>query len=438
MAKRYPVSSLTSGALNDGALEGQINESLHNAVLSNVQIADSRYLLRMDYDVGQFADLSTLINSQVVFPWGTTATMTTGDGFLIACNDDIDSIFLNITTVGVGTWTALQLFDSTNGSTFNREITGFTDNTNALKSSGWRDIVVPSSFVDGRVSFSPSPVLGVASRKWILIKPVGTFTVTTAPQISAAVVRHIDTAIKWINLTTFSNGSLTVAPTGVQFHPTVGSVVAYFFDGLPVGWERYVFQQQANARTRVLRYATNTDGTSFSDLQNAVDASNDFTVTPSTQPQKFSVRWTPPSDAVKVTRTFTLTDDTTFTVTSKYMVIIETTAITSIAPINPTLSRVRAKQLGDAGTSGVLTSPKTIKRVTLKRHGSAVGTGAINYQIYNFTKEQSVTLSFPDNDANLEQNYDVVDLNFSDGDKRGLYHASGSRVINDLEVEYHQ
>lgn len=433
MNYRIPLSSLTSGKLSDGALEGTINENLHHAVLSNVQIATDRYLLRMDYDVGQFTDLSTLINSQVVSPWGEIGSMNAGDGFLIACDDDVDTLLLNITTIGVGTWTALQLFDSTNGTTFNREITGFTDNTNALKNSGWRDIVVPSSFITGRVAFSPSPVLGVTSRKWILVKPAGSFTVTTAPQISASVVKHTNTIIKWINLTTFPNGSLTVAPTGAQFYPTVGSIVAYFFDGLPVGWERYVFQQQANARTRVIKYATNAAGTAFSNLQNVVDASSDFTVTPNAQPQKFSVRWTPPTDAVKVTRTFTLTDNTSFTVTNKYMIIIETTAVSSIAPINPTLTRVRTKQLGTDGSSGNLVSPMTIKRVSITRHGSAVGAGAITYQISNATQEKSVSISFPDTDNQETQNFDINDLTFADGDRLLIYHQSGSRILSDVE-----
>lgn len=58
----------------------------------------------------------------------------------------------------------------------------------------------------------------------------------------------------------------------------------------------------------------------------------------------------------------------------------------------------------------------------------------MNYQVHNFTQSMSVAFSFPDTDANAEQNYDTVDLAFADGDRMGIYHASGSRIISDLEI----
>lgn len=53
---RVAVSSLASGALSDGALRGQINESLHHKVLSNVQLAASKFVLRMDYDKADYGE----------------------------------------------------------------------------------------------------------------------------------------------------------------------------------------------------------------------------------------------------------------------------------------------------------------------------------------------------------------------------------------------
>lgn len=433
---RVALSSLTAGALNDGALRGQINQSLHHAVISNVQLATNKYVLRMDFDKGTFTDLSAVITANTPTTiLGAQADLNPGDGILVACDDETTEIGVNLSTVGVGTWTAVEIYDSTNGTTFNRQITGFTDNTGAFKLSGWRNIVLPTGSETGRVALSPSPILNIASRKWILIKLAGaSFTVTTAPVVTGMYVKHHQADVKWFDLTASTNGDVTVAPTGTTFHPSVGSVVAYFFDELPVGWERYVFQAQANVRTRILRYATNAAGTVFADVQGVSDPSNDFTVVPSPVPQQFSVRWTPPTNAVRVTRSFAMTTNTTLTITNKYMFIIETTAVTSIAPINPTLGRVRAKMLGTAGTSGDQMSPMTVRRVTAKRHGGSVGSGAITYQLHNFTQSTSLSFTFPEADGNAEQNYDPSDLTFADGDRLGLYHAAGSRVITDFEV----
>lgn len=441
MAIKIPLSSITAGSLDDGALEGQINESQLSTVLVNAQFAANKYLLRMDADVGTFSDITSVVNANTATPiWGATSNMSAGDGLLISCDDDIVEIGLNVSTIGVGTWTTIELWDSTDGLTFNRQITGFTDNTGALKNSGWRSIALPSGSETGRVALRPSPLLpGEAgtSRKWILVKPSGIFTVTTAPIVSGMYVKHPTSSIKWIDITDSVNDSLTIAPTGNQFFPSVGNIVAYFTDGLPTGFEWYVFQAQAAVRTRVMKYATNAAGTIFSDVQGLSDPSSDVTDVPSTSPEKYSVRFTVPSDAVKITRTFTLSNNSTITVTNKYMWIIETTAVSSVTPTNPPLLRARVKMLGDTGTSGVIVTPQTIKRVSITRHGSATGSGDISFQLYNFTKQTSVSMVFPDTDNNLVQNYDISDMIFADGDKRGLYHQSGSRILNDLSIQYH-
>lgn len=438
-----PLSSTVAGALSDGGLDGSsINESLHHRILTNVQLASNRYLLFMDFDKGAFYDLSSTIASGVK-PWGGSSgvgIMSQGDGYLVACDTDVTEIGLEISVSGVGTWSTMQIFDSTNGTTFNREITGFTDNTTAMKAAtGWKNIVLPANSETGRVAISPSPVLNIASRKWVLVKPAGTFTVTTAPTITGLYLRHPQADERWLDITGSSNDSLTVQPAVQQsFHPTVGSMVVYFFDGLPVGWERYIWTAQSNVRTRVVKYAANAAGTTFTNLANVVDPSADFTDTPNAPlPEKYSVRWTPPSDAVRVSRSFTLADNSVVTVTDKYMLIIETTAISSIAPMTPTSARVRAKMLGSAGTSGTAVTAHTVKRVTMKRRGVATGSGSIAYQLYNFTQEKSVSFTLPDTDALAPVNLDIADIAFADGDIRGLYHASGSRTVQDLDIDLH-
>lgn len=451
MSNRIPFSSITAGLMDDGALEGQINETVFNRVIANSRLATNRYALRMDADVGQFTDIKTTldaISNTNIF--GATANMSNGDGALIACDDATKDIIVNIVTPGVGTW-KIEIWDSTNGTTFNRQITGFADRTNNFKApAGWADIVLPElvnneNIINTRAAITPSPLLpGEAgtSRKWVLIKvvPDGSFSVTTAPIINQMKVLHPSNLEKWIDITAEVNGSLSVSPNNtLQFFPFIGSKVIYFTDGLPTGYERYVWDEQGNAQTRKITYATAESGATFADLTGVVDPSNDFTVDPGVTglPKKYSVRWNVPANAAKVTASYTLTNKSLISVSNKYAFAIETTAVSTVAPQNPNNSRVRSKELGATGTTGTVVTPQTIKRVSITRHGSASGSGNVSFQLYNFTQQTSVTIVFPDTDNNETQNYDISDMNFADGDKRGLYHMAGARILNDLSIEYH-
>lgn len=423
---------------------GRVNESLYSGVFSDVRSASAVYLYRFEkttggsynvpeYTVGAGGVISGGGESGVCSLFGTVAAdVSSDDAPLIACDSPIKSMWFDVTRAAVYTAGTLEVHDNAD---FARSRTIASDGTNGFKNAGVREIVLADA-ASTTASWQPGgAMMNITSRPWYRLKLSGLSGMTVSPQISRAWLTHADGGITYLDLTANANGSLTVAPSGVDFLPTNDSSAYYATENKSYGEERYVFLAQGNNRTRVMEFLTPTGWQAGT----VTDASNDFTAAPLTlaaSPTHYEVRWTPPATWAKLAPPFTLPVGAA-AITTAFWRRIRTTGITVAGPMSPTRVRVRSKQYGNANTDGTITiSARMFKAASLFLRGPLSGTGAIGLELVNFTNGESRSISIPS--TAVQGSYisvDFADIALAAGAKWGLIYANGTRTATDVVID---
>lgn len=425
----FPEVSPTGGDTGDGVILGSVNESLLTAAYHTKEKCPGAVIYRMDRANGSLniindttAALSTTPNA--FYPFGS-ATFSDGDEFIVACDEEIQGILINIDTIGVHA-ALLKVYDSTDGIWATNLLT-VTDGTNAFESSGWRQIVIPDNA--SRVAWRPSsdPSLNIPSKKYIRFRLDGVVGGNTPPGCSNLV--PIRDVFRYENHTANLNGDTATAPTADTHYPWAGSVWAWGFGNPAYGAEVYMHLTSTNAITDVHEYLAS-DGT-WKSLTGWSNDTGDFTNGPTvlgSPVQKFPIRWDIPADWALMPQTLTLDDGTTET-TSAYWIRERTTGVTAYGPFQPARYRVRARQFGNANTGGIaMIQPATVRGMVLVG-ATVVNTSACNCQVVNMTTGKSAVATIPASPA-MPMNLDTADLEFVAGDKLGLVCNSGGTIKN--------
>lgn len=213
----YKIISPDSGAENDGSIIGRVDQSTLVGALSNALLATNVYAFFMNSDTGSISNLGTAITAGSAQPFGAVGQMSAGDGFILACDDDVKDIYVRIDTAGVGSWTGLTVKDSSNGRTFDRTLTGHTDTSNGFKNTGWHQITVPHTVTHS--SFSPAPTVsnGIETERRYVMLQLGSFvSASVAPVIGAIFLRHHDSAVTYRDFTTTANAAAITGGAAVS------------------------------------------------------------------------------------------------------------------------------------------------------------------------------------------------------------------------------
>lgn len=432
-----PVLSLSSGSNNDGALIGDVLESDFAAAFTDVHIADTVFCYRKNVTGSSFSfdDISTAAGDDTTsdfLPFGTTAQMTAGDKFYLACNHEKEELFFKIDTSG--NWAGTMAIKySTDGLTANATLQGIVDDTNGFRAAAG---IYRMSFTMPTDIKAFSPVPGdIPSKQWFVFEPSIT-SVTTAPVLSRVWIHHSD----HVNIDMSSLINLDIIASGgghpTTFFPIVNSATYYAFSNPAFGIERRIFRRQDNVRTRVAEYYAN-DNT-WKPLQGWSDPSDDFRNGPAIQAAtatQYSVRWAVPSDWASKTLSFTTSSGAVQK--TGYFIRERTTAVSNYGPAQTTIANVSARQFGDANVEGVkVPVATTIRAITLYEPLSTSGTGENIVQIFNLTKGTSASVTIPASPT-WPLNVDVTDLALSANDKYGVFVTSGSRILTSTALTIH-
>jgi hypothetical protein len=353
-----PSISATSGHNADGIIRGFISQSLFTGVVNNFEFSDELWAICRDTSTGSyiFLDRSTEAKSGVTdsfLPWGDDSTFSGTDSFYLASDNTVTEIRVTVTTPGVWVGTGLEVYDSTDGITANRLLGSIVDGTDGFRNpAGTYSITWATPGTPG-VAFSPVPG-DIASRPWVMVKPVGYVSKTTSPKLSFAFVFHSAASEPYTDKTAEYNEALT--------NGTFGSLpnVLYFVDanqimtfpGIPTGMDLTVHRKvAASSRDGVMEYLA--DNNTWKTLTGANDPSNWFKNGPTTlgdPTQEFSVRWPTPADWTSKTLVLPLEVGGTLTLTGWHF-RYRATSVAAIGPIAQPLIRARGRALG-AGLAG--------------------------------------------------------------------------------------
>lgn len=436
---------LISAAVRD--LIGSINESLYLGVFSDVRLAANTYLYTFEHVTGTTYNIveRTVGAGNVITggfnPFGSVAAQVSGqDYILFSCENDVERIFIDTdqaAAYGGGVTPVLEIKDSTNGASFNRTRTISSDGSSAMRNSGVREIALGAE-TTGTSSWSPGgEMLGITARRWyrMALTGVNAGGCTAAPRIARMWLQHTSGATSYLDLTASANGDLTTAPASNSFFPAAASSTYYATVNQAIGEERYLFRAQAANRTRVMEFLTPTgwqQGT-------VTDPSNDFTAAPTAlaaTPTKYAVTWTPPATWAALAPPFTLPAGAA-AITTAFWRRIRTDVVTTLGPMDSVQARTRARQYGNANTSGVEPAAgTTLKSVTVESISSISGSGPTTLQLANLTTGVNVSFDIPASPA-LPLNVDTADLALAAGQRYGLFYTAGAVVLRDVAVILH-
>lgn len=429
-----PEISNNIGKNNDGVAIGNINESLLTSAYTDIRLAAIIYAYRKDVSGTNFifTDISTLLTSGTgVDIFGDITAMGAGDEALLACDDDIKEIYVEVLTSGVYVSSGLQFNYSDNGINTNMEYTGIVDTSNGFRNAP--GIYKISGFTNNLVSFTP--VHGsITSREWISFKPKNLGVITTVPRLGRIWIVHHDEHITYRDITNTTNANITDNVfTGIPaLFYTEGASVLYIMSNIPFGFEHYVFRAISPMRTTVWEYLASDD--TWKTIIGFNDPSNSFQNGPAvlgTTSTKYSVRMTTPSDMV--TKTLTLPTSTNpANIVTGMIIRMRITAITTYGNTNPPLYRTRVKQPGVNNAYGIYHSlSKTYKNISFEI--GVPSTQITSFQLMNMRNGSATTVTVPANTSHsgelTNENIDLIpDLTIPAGHGLGLIHTSGGKL----------
>lgn len=435
----------------DRELVGGVNESLLKHYVSKVLQPASINLIALDASTGSgnYKVLSTEGSSigQVADTplFGTNATMSANDEFYISDTRTLKELWANVITAGVFTADGIDIFDSTNGTTFNRQLTGVVDNTNAFRNLGWRNITWTQPATAG-VALALAPTSNDAAlntaRLWYKVKLRNFTAVTTAPVLARITPIFVDAEQKWSDLSGLVGFSITShagSPLiNLTFFPVEGDEVLITFANPARGYSIYSFRKNLTPADAVVAYEYFASDNTWKPLASLVDESNDYRNGPTVltePPTHFDLSFTTPTDWTEKTIELPLTNGNTLTVTG-FHIRRRFTAVPTKSEIQGAVVSIRAKQYGSANTSGVSVTSRTIDRVSVELKGAISGTADAGvFQVVNLTTGATSQFTIPSTATQgAIVNVDISNMVFNAGDTLGLERISGSRTYTDLGI----
>jgi hypothetical protein len=357
---RMSEISATAGNAADGIVRGIVDQSLLSYASTNVEGAEPIYAFNVDL-VGPdvyFTDYSNaasgLVGPNSFLIWSSDANFTAGDSGYLAADEPCTRIRFTVDTSGV--WTSstgggVTLWDSTDGVTANRQLTGVVDPSNGFRAAPgtyemtWTDPVIP------RVAFSPVPGV-IASRKWIVVKPDNYSASVTSPKLSTTYISGSTGMFE--NETAVYNKTPPDDVFGVveDVIYNVGYGDVFTFSSATIGLDLLMYRKATASRTTQLEYYA-LDGT-WKVLTGASDPSNWMLNGPTTlgdPMETYHLRWPIPTDWQNMPLTFDLEVGglpVPTTITGWHMRSVILT-VSSVAAHPPGLARARARSLSAAG-----------------------------------------------------------------------------------------
>lgn len=435
----------------DRELVGGANESLLKHYFSKVLQPASINLVALDASVGSgnytvlSAEGSSIGNVADTPVFGTNTTMSSNDELYIADTKILKELWVHIITAGVFTADGIDLFDSTNGVTFNRQLTGVVDHTDAFRNVGWKDITWTQPATAGvalaLVPTSPDPVLNTA-RPWYKIKLRNFTTVTTAPVLARITPIFIDAEQKYADLSGLAGFSITSyagSPLiGLTFFPVVGDEVIITFANPARGYSVYAFRKNLTPADVVIVYEYLASDNTWKALTSLADESDNYRNGPAVliePPTHFDLSFATPTDWVEKAIDLPLTDGTTLTATG-YHIRRRFAAVPNKSEIQGAVVSIRAKQYGSANTSGIAVTARTVDRVAVELNGAISGAADAGvFQVVNLSTGAASQFTVP---AAATQgdiiNASITTLSFLAGEMLGLERVSGGRTYSDLTV----
>lgn len=448
MAIKLNVPLSLSG---DRELKGGVVESLITHYYIKAMQPASVHLVRYDSSAGSgsYADLSTEASS--IGPpadcpvFGTQATMSAGDEFYVSDTKALKEFWANTITAGVFTATGIEIYDSTNGVTFNRQLTGVVDDSNAFRNAGWKRVSWAQPATPGialALAATSNDAMLSTARIWYKVKLTGFTAATTAPVLARIVPVFIDSEQKFYSGDAVVHASKTAYAgnplLGATFFPVVGDQFITTYSNPARGGSVYVFRKTdlPGDVTFTAEYFASDD--TWKPLPNYVDAGSHERNGPAVltePPTHFDLTFDTPADWVSNTISIPLTDGTTVDAVG-YHVRKTTSAVPTPQEIVAPVYTERALQYGSANTAGITLPAMTIARVAVELNGTITGTADAGvFQIVNLatgaTSQFAVAGTAVQGDI---VNVDIINLTFAAGDNLGLERVSGSRSYSDLNI----
>lgn len=423
--------SPTSGQNGDGFCIGSVKETLLEGALESVTNCDIRKVYRVDMSGGStiLTDVTTAAKAFIANGWkpfGDTAEFSTGDGYLIACDEEVQAILYKQDNTATHNGT-LKVYDSTD-SLWADNLLSVTDEGDSFRQSGWKRILLPDNA--NRKAFKPSQfkINGEIppSLKYFYLK-LDSVTSGTPPSCSGLVM--IRKTFKWADHTADRNGDLTTAPPADSHYVWPGAIMQEVFANPAFGMEAYMALASTAVWTDEHEYyaADNT----WKPVSGWTNGTNDFTSGPANlgDPiQKFPIRWSTPTDWAAKTLTFELDGGTTVSKTG-YHLRERILTVTSYGLHANARYRLRARQFGAANTTGIKSlTASTLRGLSFSQYGQR-NTTAIEAKAYNMDTGAPSAFTIPANpeDPHLS---DFTDIALPANQSWGLQIVSGGKIVS--------
>ena len=393
--------SATAGNAGDGIVRGEVAQSFVTRAFTNLEGAESVFAFNVDlsgpdiYFIDYSDAASGLSGPNSFRPWGTDVQFTAGDSVCVASLEDCTRIRFTVDTPGVwvsGTSGGITMWDSTDGITANRQLTGVIDPTNGFRNPAgtyevtWTDPVVP------RVAFSPVPGL-IASRKWIVIKPDTYVSSTTSPKLSTMYIAGITGLFEDVTAVYNKNPPDANFGTVVPIIYSTGYCDLFTFPSASIGMDLLMYRKATATRTTRLEYYAL--GGVWKPLPGATDPSNWMLNGPTTlgdPMQLFHLRWPIPSDWQNMTLPVWIEGDPSPTNIAGWHLRSVVQSVFNVAAQPPGLARARARALAASGAVFHL-APATYSVATFE-----VGVPALTdcvVELVNINTGVSATMTIP-------------------------------------------
>lgn len=422
LSLRIPEISATSGDMNDGVFIGSINSINPTAVLMGESLVTISQVLRKAVTSSgatwqDFTTAATDATTGDFSPFGAVSDMSAGDAFYFRTLDNVDvhSLYVQIATAGVGSWTlGLQEWNTATESW--EDVTGLVDNSNGFKAGVGVYQISYTGGAEGLVR------LDDVSSKYIWHRLVlKTFTsASTAPVLSR--IWTADNVLKYKNITT-AHISTDFSSLPSEILPRINDCLIMVYPNLALG-EDVVITRSASTNYTTTMYYLASDNT-YKLLTGVSDESNMYQISASVTERKR--RWTMPTDWVSKSIT-----DKDGTVWTGYIACMRITAISVEGPVAPAQVNCKVRAFGNANTDGVqIFTATTVKAVSIPRIGLPSTTATV-IQLLNLTTGQGSSLTIPANTIS-SLNADITDIVYAVNDKLGMAYQSGN-ILKDVEI----
>lgn len=418
-----PEISSTSGINSDGVFIGSINSINPVAVLLGESLVSISQVLRKAVTTSgaTWVDYTTEalnVATSDFAPFGSASDMSIGDAFYFRTlnNEDVHSIYVQIATAGVGSWTlGLQEWSVVNDQW--EDVTGLVDNSNGFKAGVGVYQISYTSGAEGLVRLDDISAKFIWHR--IVIK---TFTsATTAPILSR--LWSADTVIKYRDITTpYTTGVFTTIPQEIL--PRIGDCLIFICSAATMGLDITVTTAESANFTSTWKYIKS-NGT-YGTLSNVSDPSNGMTVV-GTHKIRFSI----PTDWGS--RSITDKDGVVHT---GFIICRQTTTVSVESPVAPSHNTVKTKSLGTGNVSGIkMYANIVVKAISIPRIGipsaTAVDIAVLNLTPSNLTNISS-TITIPANAVSA--NIDIQDITFNANEELGISCLSNTGTVKDVDL----